>query len=88
MAAWRLASVRETRVHEMQPGRGKVRVEESRLPGSIRAGNRHKNRPPVKLGELHHGHASAWNSRPKDRPSVRVPSRSRRTSIPGEPGTG
>src|SRR5271166_4489776 len=70
-------------VHESQPGRGQVRAEECRLPGSIRTGNRHKDWPPIKLGELHQGHGAAWNSRPTNRPTVRVPSTSTRTTSPG-----
>ena len=63
-------------------------AEECGLPGSIRTGNRHKNRPAIKLGELHQGHETAWNSRPTNRPCVRVPSASTRTTSPGEPGSG
>ncbi len=76
------------RVHESQPGQGQVRVEECGFAGSIRTGNRHKDRPPIKLGELHQGHGTAWNSRPTNRPMVRVPSASTRLTSPGEPATG
>jgi len=40
------------------------------------------------FGELHQGHGTAWNSRPTNHPTVRVPSTSTRTTSPGEPGTG
>jgi hypothetical protein len=53
----------------------------------IRTGNGREDRPPIELGELHQGHGTTWNSRPTNRPWVRVPSPSARTTSPGEPGT-
>ena len=75
------------RIDESQPDRGQVRVEECGLPGSVRTGNRHDDRPPIELGKFHQGHGTARNSRPTNRPTVRVPSTSTRTSNPGDPGT-